>query len=114
ANLPQPGEEIWYQVAYQGPTTTPYHPRVTLTVNPGNEFVIDVMSNCSGGQIACGMEGGNAVNRTDWEQLASGGDATGNAYSPTPAVGTGGTVWVRVHRANSVTSCSSFTVQFSN
>jgi hypothetical protein len=117
-NLPVVGMENWFQITFAGQGGTTYHPKVALTTNPGNAFVFDVASNCSGGTQACGTETGVANFRTTWE-VTSGGDPAGvginsTPYTPTPAVGTNGTVWVRVYRAAGNPACDTFILTISN
>lgn len=116
-NLPTTGEENWFNVTFGGQGGTTYHPKIVLT-SPGSQFVFDIVSNCTGGAQACGSESGTANFRTTWE-VTSGGDPAGvgintPTYSPTPAVGTNGTVWIRVYRATGNPTCDNYTLTISN
>jgi hypothetical protein len=108
-NLPLAGEEAWFQVTFAYTTATTYHPRISLTANPGNAFRFDVLTSCAFGSLAC-ADGGISTGRTDWE-VFGGGQPTGFSYAPTPAVPT---VFVRVLRANGAITCSPFTLTVSN
>jgi hypothetical protein len=112
ANLVPAGKENWYTVTFTGNTSTLYHPRVRFTSNPGNYFRFDIYSNCSGASPACGVEGGVATSKTDWEVFKN----PANGYNnPIPPVGNGGTILIKVYRAaGAPITCDSYTLTISN
>ncbi|WP_156338033.1 hypothetical protein [Chondromyces crocatus] len=110
ANLVPTGKENWYTVTFTGNTNTTYHPHVRFTANPGNAFRFDIRSNCAGGALPCGVEGGQSNGLTEWEVFRTAG-----TYQPVPAVGTNGTVLIRVYRvAGAPVNCNNFTLAISN
>ncbi|MCU1277078.1 MAG: uncharacterized protein JWM53_624 [bacterium] len=115
-NLVPTGTEGWYQVTMTNNTSTSYHPHVTLTNNPGTEFVIDIRIDCNGNVIGCGTEGGGSNGVTDWETLYTGGDPSQpGEFQPIPAVGNGGTILIHVYRQGAAaTTCNSYTLTIGN
>jgi hypothetical protein len=118
-NLPAAMLDNWFSVTFTGPNTNmSYHPKVTLSANPNSEFVFDVLASCTGSPVAC-TEGGGCANMTTWEvsygAASPAPNPMGMTWAPVPAVGTAGTVYVRVHRAPGAPSvtCDSFTLTFS-
>ncbi|MBK8255919.1 MAG: hypothetical protein IPK82_25040 [Polyangiaceae bacterium] len=112
ANLVPNGVEAWYTVTFTGNTNASYHPRVRLTTNPGSAYQFDIRTNCAGGTIACGTEGGVSNAVTDWETFVTG---TAGYYNPIPPVGNNGTILIHVFRkAGQPLSCSPFTLSVSN
>jgi len=113
-NLPRAGQDNWFQVTFAGTGNASYHPKVVLSANPNNAFLFDILDGCGGSGLACG-DGGNATNRTIWEVSVTAGDPTGQTYAAVPAVGSGGTVWIRVHRVGGgMPSCDQFQLTISN
>jgi hypothetical protein len=112
ANVVPAGKENWYTVTFTGNTSTAYHPRIRFTSNPGNYFRLDIYSNCSGASPTCGVEGGVATGKTDWEVFKPGANGYNN---PIPPVGNNGTVLIRVYRAaGAPVTCDSYTLTISN
>ncbi|MEZ4296816.1 MAG: hypothetical protein R3B70_17755 [Polyangiaceae bacterium] len=113
ANLVPLGTEAWYTVTFTGNTNPAYHPRVRFTTNPGSAFQFDIRTNCSGGTLGCGVEGGNSNGKTDWETFNGAGSA--GYYNPIPPVGNNGTILIRVYRkAGQPLSCGTYTLTVSN
>jgi len=113
ANLVPAGVEAWYTVSFTGNTNASYHPHVKFTVNPGNQFKFDIRSNCAGGTLTCGVEGGVSNGVTDWETFSGAGSP--GYYDAIPPVGNNGTILIHVYRvAGQPLSCSQFTLQVSN
>ncbi len=123
-NLPVTGAENWFTVQFTGNASPGYHPSVSFSTNKNNEYVFDVVADCSGAQQGCQVESGKTANGvTAWEVATTGGDFTPPAgqntpiqtFAATPAVGNGGTVFVRVYRAGGgAPTCNSFTLTISN
>jgi hypothetical protein len=113
-NIPTAGQENWFSVTFGNTGSTTYHPMVTLSTNPNNEFVFDIFSNCSGGTQACGTEGGTANFRTTWEVVNNNGQTNGQTWAPTPAVGSGGTIYIRVYRATGNPTCDGYVLTMTN
>lgn len=123
-NLPVVGEENWFSVTFTGNTQPGYHPKVALSSNPNGAFVLDVVADCNGAQLGCQMESGKTANGVQtWEVQTTGGDFTPPAgqsapvqtFSATPAVGSGGKVFIRVYHASTGTpTCSAYTLTVSN
>jgi hypothetical protein len=103
----------WVTVTFTGNTSLNYHPQVALTGNPNSEYVFDIYNTCSGGNPACGTEGGTAVGDTVWETSYTGGDPS-SAFLPIPPVGTGGQVWIQVRKVSGPVDCNAFTLTVSN
>lgn len=114
-NLPQAGQEAWLTVTFTGNTSTSYHPHVRLTGGAG-EFIFDVFSSCSGTAMSCGTEGGSSSGVTDWEVLYTAGDPSNplGLFQPVPAVGTSGTIFIRVRRASGSPTCTNYSLTVSN
>jgi len=112
-NLVPLGAEQWLSVSFTGNTSTAYHPRIRFTSNPGAAFRFDIVTNCAGTLLACGVEGGNSMAIQDWETSTT---AVAPGYrTPIPPVGSGGTVLVHVYRrAGLPVTCDSYTITFSN
>jgi Cys-rich repeat protein len=128
SNIIHPTDEVWFQANFLGNAdpSLNYHPKIALTVNPNNEFVFDVYSNCNNA-VPCGGEGGTALSRISWEVQYKGPfapnpgadpnskDINGNSkFQPIPAVGNNGAVLVRVRRTSAGDSCDAFTLNVSN
>jgi hypothetical protein len=112
ANAVPAGNEDWYVVTFPGNGSTSYHPRVRFTANPNNAFRFDILSNCQGNSPGCGVEGGVATSKTDWETFYPGG---AGYYNPIPPVGNNGTVLIRVYRTpGPAVSCEAYTLAISN
>ena len=81
-----------------------------------SQFALDVLTNCAGSAMACGTEGGNSVNRTDWEVVYTGGDPNNPVnFNPIPPVGSNGTVIIHVYRrAGQPVTCGTYTITVSN
>lgn len=114
SSLTPAGREAWYAITFGGTTSPAFHPHVTLTTNPGGEFVFDVYSGCGGAALSCD-EGGTATGMTDWEvALAPGvGEPGAPGYVPPPMPNANGTVFVRVRRTNAV-NCDGFVLTIRN
>jgi hypothetical protein len=130
-NLPVGGAENWFSVTFQGEGNKSYHPKIVLSGN-GSEFKMDVLSGCpgQGGAMACGEAGTTSASTLTWEVSNSGGDANGvgcgdtsrtcnscncsSPWAPVPAVGNGGTVFIRVFRSGGAVTCDTFTLTISN
>ncbi|MFT3766123.1 MAG: hypothetical protein QM820_11495 [Minicystis sp.] len=114
-NLVPAGQEAYLSVTFNGNTSTSYHPHVTLSAGAA-EFAFDILANCGGTAISCGVEGGNSINRTDWEVLYTGGDPNNPPnFNAVPAVGTNGTVIIHVYRRpGKPVTCNSYTLTVSN
>jgi hypothetical protein len=114
-NLVPAGQEAYLTITFNGNTNYSYHPHVTMTAG-SSEFFFDVLVNCAGAAIACGTEGGNSVNVTDWETSYTGGDPSQPAnFQAIPPVGTNGTVIIHVkRRPGKPVSCNNYTLTISN
>lgn len=73
------------------PLGTPWHPQISLTSNPGNEYAMDIMSSCAA-NYTCAAENGANVN--SWELNYAYGSA------PTDTLGKVQTAIVRIYRKN--------------
>jgi len=115
-NLVPAGQEAWLAVTFTGNTNTTYHPRIRFTTNPNNEFQFDVLTNCSGGAMACGTEGGTSVAITEWETSFTNAPSSGTGYTNViPPVGVNGTILIRVFRKiGAGLSCNNYTLTISN
>ncbi|EYF06307.1 Hypothetical protein CAP_2185 [Chondromyces apiculatus DSM 436] len=112
SNLVPAGKENWYVINFTGNTNANYHPRVRFTSNPGNAFRFDVRTNCAGGTMACGVEGGVSNGLTDWETYHP---AANGFNQPVPPAGNNGQVLIRVYRvAGAPVNCTDFTLAISN
>jgi hypothetical protein len=110
--LPGMGEADWLQVTFNGDNRNKaYHPHITLTGNPGNQFAFDLDGSCGGGPLGCG-EGGSCTQKTDWEVYygAIAGNNGDPNFAPVPAVGT---VFVRVYRVSGGQTCDQWTLTIS-
>jgi hypothetical protein len=123
-NLPVTGAAGYYSVTFTGEAGTNYHPKVTMTAGAG-EFAFTILSNCSGGNLSCGTEGGTATTKTAWEvsyigpspaaDPSSVGEFGASNFSAVPAVGNAGTIIIEVKRqAPYATSCNNFTLTITN
>lgn len=113
-NLPLVGQENWFQVTFANQSATTYHPMIALSTNPGGAYRFDVRNGCGGAALACVVESTQSLSLTSWEELTNGGDPTGITFAPTPPVGSGGSVWVRVFRASGGATCDTFVLTISN
>jgi hypothetical protein len=130
-NLLTPTALNWFTVTFASNTNGNYHPRVRLTTNPGNQFAFDIVKDCSEAPITCGTEQGQTANSdTEWEVARTMGDPNGVGCGPTagchtcnctptgyiavPAVGTSGTVKIKVYRISGMPSCDMYTLTISN
>jgi hypothetical protein len=110
------GGANWFAVTFTGNTNQSFHPHITLSTNPNNEFIFDVSSDCTGTMELCGTEGGNCTAKTQWETSYSAaaismGDLTSPALIPIPVT----VVYLRVYRvAGMPLTCDQFTVTLSN
>ncbi len=108
--LTMAGVDDWFSVTFGNTGSVAYHPRITVSGGPPGT-TIDVYSNCSGATMGCG-EGGASTARTSWEVANTNGQSNGQTWSPTPAVGSGGTVYIRVHSGTQ--SCNPYTLSINN
>ena len=102
------GQEAWLTVTFNGNTSPTYHPRVRMTAGSG-EFAFDITTNCAGGLLTCGTEGGTSTRLFDWETFLP----AGNGYdNPIPAVST---IYVHVYRRVGLPlSCNNYTLSITN
>jgi hypothetical protein len=109
------GEENYFQVSFTGANNNcSYHPKITLTTNPNNEYQLDILKGC-GSPLGCGTEGGTSTNVTDWEVFYTAGVCPSPEPIYIPPVGNGGTVIFVVHRvAGGTPTCDSYTVTISD
>lgn len=114
-NLVPAGQEAYLTVTFAGDTNISYHPHVRMTAG-ASQFALDVLTNCAGSAMACGTEGGNSVNRTDWEVVYTGGDPNNPVnFNPIPPVGSNGIVIIHVYRrAGQPVTCGTYTITVSN
>ncbi len=113
-NLVPAGQEAYLTVTFQGNGSPAYHPHIVMTAGAA-EFAFDVLTDCGGGLLSCGAEGGTSSNRTDWEVLYTAGDSSSASFSPIPAVGAGGVVLVHVYRRTGLpVSCNTYRLSFAN
>ena len=49
-----------FTVTFTTPKATNYHPHVVFMTNPGAEYVFDIETNCTGGNLVCGTEKNDA------------------------------------------------------
>jgi hypothetical protein len=131
--LPLAGEENWFQVTFVAPLNNSYHPHITISTSAvGDDIRFDLFNGgCGAGTLSCPSEFGSAAtNRTNWEVRSTNGDegAIGcgagcgrdqcvchscnctSAYNGMPQVGSGGTVFIRVHRASGSPTCNTYTL----
>jgi hypothetical protein len=101
-NLPTEDGENWFQITFSGAATDKaYHPEITFTTNPENEFVFDVVASCGGSPLSCAdLPEAGAV--TTWEEFYASKDAgtVASEFKPITAVGNAGVVLVGVRRAD--------------
>ncbi len=132
--LPLAGEENWFQVTFSDSNISSYHPKITISGDANVKF--DVFgSSCSTGVQGCADGSANLV--TTWE-VQGGGDqnapgcpstdnsCSGDAHpecagrcsacctSAYSAVGSVGTVLIRVRRNTTAVTCNSYTLSVSN
>jgi hypothetical protein len=114
-NLVPSGQEAYLSITFAGNTNYSYHPHVVLTTGAA-EFAFDALVTCGGSAISCGVEGGNSTNRTDWEEVYTGGDPNNPPnFNAIPPVGAGGTVIIHVYRRPGLpVSCNGYTLTLSN
>jgi hypothetical protein len=114
-NLVPAGQEAYLSVTFTGNANFSYHPRVTLTTGAG-EFECDILDNCAGNLMSCGVEGGSSNGRTAWEEDYTAGDPNNATnFDPIPAVGTNGTVLIHVYRrAGQALTCDNYTLTIGN
>jgi hypothetical protein len=116
-NLPTEDGENWFQVTFAGAATNKaYHPEITLTMNPENEFVFDVVATCSGPPLSCAdLPEAGAV--TTWEEFYKSADAgtVASEFKPIAPVGNAGEVFVRVRRSDPTRSdCNGYELTVSD
>jgi hypothetical protein len=110
--LPVAGEVNWFEATFPENTLTTYHPKITLSVNPGSQFLFNVYdATCAATAMSCGTEGGSSTARTTWEVSET---DTLVPISIFPTVGTGGVVYIEVYRASGAPTCSSYTLTISD
>jgi hypothetical protein len=125
-NIPLSGGEVWYVVnalnTHWDRTSwgggNPFNVKIGFTSNPGDEFQLQVYTNCSGGAAGC-PDGGTPVHQTmptdQWEYNATGENpckaAAGVGYQQ--CQNHAQTLYIRVTR-RTAPSCSSFTLQVTN
>lgn len=117
-NLPTDSSENWFQITFAGSAKSKtYHPKLTFTTNPSNEFVFDVASSCGGDNLSC-ADRDAAAEVTTWEEFygtAEGGaDPDSSTYKPIAPVGAAGVVLVRVHRVNPGANCDGYVLTVSD
>jgi hypothetical protein len=106
-DLPLITESDYLQVTFGGPSNVlAYHPKISFTVNPNNDFVFDVLSSCGVTFPACTDNA--CVSLTTWEHFYTGGDPTQpTEFVPVPNVGT---VTIRVYRKTGGSTCENYTL----
>jgi hypothetical protein len=114
-NLPAAGLENWFSVSFTG-TTQASNPKVVLSTNPGNQFKIDVFSDCNKGMsAACSEPGQSSVGVTTFEMKNTMGDPNGNGTGTPPWSSAQGTFYVRVSRvAGSNPTCDTYGLTWSD
>jgi hypothetical protein len=123
--IPEKTGGDWYTVTFaDAPTTsTTFHAMVTLSANPSNEFIFDIVSgSCTGTPLTCGVEtSGTSTADTTWETYyglqSPAGDPTsypvsGSHFQP---IGSIGTVFIHVYRASTTApaTCDQYTLAVS-
>jgi hypothetical protein len=114
SNLVPAGKDTYYEVTFTGYTSSAYHPKITFALNPNNEFVFDVQTNCSSSSVlGCGDISGGSKGLSTWEVVyASGldfGDYNFNYIAPLPAV------YIHVYRATGApVDCDEFSLVINN
>lgn len=113
-NLVPNGQEAYLTVTFTGNTNINYRPRIRITLG-ATEFAFDILSNCQGNALACGVEGGNSTARDNWEvDYASGVTANANLIA-IPPVGNNGTVIIHMYRrSGKPLTCNNYTLTISN
>jgi hypothetical protein len=112
------GGDAWYQVNFTGNTAPNYHPFVSLTTNPGSEFVFDVLSSCSGGTPVGCMDSPGAGLST-WEIAYATFPAGQGPFSspngqPGQFIGTTSAL-IHLYRASGAPpDCQQYTLTFQN
>lgn len=111
-NIPGATLSNWFSVSFPGNTMAGFHPHVMFSANPGNQFLFDVVGDCTEATQACGVETGLTANTiTEWEVKQTGGDPGSKAYAASPAVGVAGNVKIHVYRApGGNVTCDSYTL----
>jgi hypothetical protein len=118
------GADTWLAITFAGNTSTTYAPHITLSTNPGNEYLFDVLTSCTTDAapptLACGIEATTSTGVSAWSVSFTGVDPNAPADSPTnygpiPPVGSGGTVIIHVYRAASApVDCNSYVLTIGN
>jgi hypothetical protein len=117
--LPTATSQNWLAVTFSGNTTTTYHPKIVIA-SSDNSFVFDVERDCTGTNLEseCNVAGDATTSAgiTAWETFYTAGDPNDAPdFDAIPAVGAGGTVFIRVYRkTGSSQACTPYTVSFSN
>jgi hypothetical protein len=110
-DLPIAGEENWFEFTFPDYTAPTFHAKITLSTNPGNEFLFNVYDpTCASTAMACG-DGGNSIARTTWEISET---DTNSPIVTFPTVGSAGVVFVEVYRASGAPTCDSYTLTISD
>jgi len=115
-NLPAAGVENWFSVSFTG-TAQGSNPKVSLTTNPGNQFKIDVFSDCGQGMSAtCSEPGQSSRGITAFEMRNTMGDPAGNGIDGKPPWSSAqGTFFVRVTRvAGQNPTCDTYALTWSD
>jgi hypothetical protein len=113
-NLVPAGQEAYLTITLTGNTNKAYHPSVTMTTGVG-EFLFDILTNCTGGNMGCMMEGGNSIGLTAWETKYTAGNASDTGFIPIPAVGTNGAIIIHVYRKPGLgVTCNNYTLNITN
>jgi len=108
-NLVPAGQEAYLTVFFTGNTSLLYHPHVLMTAG-ATEFRFDVLANCSGGLLACGIEGGTAGQLSEWEMQYTAGDPA-RAFNPI----SGATIIIHVTRRSGLpVTCNGYTLRITN
>ena len=122
-----PTREVWYQFhAVDVPDTScdTFHVHVQLTVNPGNQYQMEVLRGACTAGVSCGAEAGAGENMTVYEfgtnQMTT--DQTSECPCSTAPTGpvnlcsdNGGDYFVRIRRDTTVTAtCAMYTLVVTN
>ncbi len=111
--------QAFFTLTFGSNTSPSYHPLINLS-SPGNEFLMDITQDCSGTavqDVQCSDNGANnSKGVVSWEVAFTNNNVPGmDYYNPIPAVGNGGTVWVRIYRNPAVTpTCNQYTLTASD
>jgi hypothetical protein len=109
--LPIAGEQNWFEVTFPDYTAPTFHAKITLSTNPGSQFLFNVYDpSCADTALPCG-DGGNSTARTTWEMSET---DTNSPIDTFPTVGSGGVVYVEVYRASGAPTCSSYVLTISD